>query len=53
MTLVMTMIVLQYFWTKYCSYCLIETTKAMPVQMKEGADPYLRLMQEVNPIIDN
>ena len=41
------MIVLQYFWTKYCSYCLVETTKAMPNQMKEGTDPYLQLMLDV------
>ena len=49
----MTMIVLQYFWTKYCSNCLIEATKSMDVKMKEGPDPYLKLMRDVvvgNPI---
>ena len=49
----MTMNVLQYFWTKYCSNCLIEATKSMDVKMKEGTDPYLKLMRDVvvgNPI---
>lgn len=41
------MIFCQYFWTKYCAYCLVEATKAMPVQMKEGSDPYLKLMRDV------
>ena len=53
MGLTMTMIVLQYFWTKYCSNCLIEATKSMDVKMKEGTDPYLKLMRDVvvgNPI---
>ena len=45
--LTMTMIVLQYFWTKYCSNCLIEATKSMDVKMKEGTDPYLKLMRDV------
>lgn len=47
MGLTLLMIFCQYFWTKYCAYCLVEATKAMPVQMKEGSDPYLKLMRDV------